>query len=136
VAYKDYSESEIAEAMVLLAVNKYDYKKTADTLGISDRTLRRWDKDATKKGVPELLERAIERMLMVIPDKMSGNEWSISLGILIDKWLLMQGAATSRTESIVTTLQEMQDDEFDRVLEEAEQIIESARGGSNNGHKP
>ena len=97
MGYKKYSEAQIAEALIRLAINKYDYNKTSEQVSIPSRTLRRWDKDVTKKGVPELLERAIERMLMVIPANMKGSDWAIALGILMDKWLLMQCQATSRT---------------------------------------
>src|SRR5512138_1877724 len=100
MGYRDYSETEVAEALIKLAVNKYDYKKTAQATGISVRTLRRWDKLAPKKGVPDLLERAIERLLMVIPSDFNGSNWAITLGILLDKWLLMSGKPTSRAENI------------------------------------
>lgn len=134
-----YSDAEVAEALIRLAANKYDYQKTADDLSLNIRTLRTWEKRFPKKGVADLLERAIERLLMAIPTDMKGNDWAIALGILMDKWLLVQGKATQRTETIDKTIGEMKDDEYERVLEEAETIIREAQSGSahsGNGRKP
>jgi hypothetical protein len=100
MGYKKYSDLQVGEALIRLAINRYDFDKTAEETGITARTLRNWEKDFAKKGVFELLERAIERMLMVIPTEWKGNEWAIALGILIDKYQLMQGEPTSRSESI------------------------------------
>jgi hypothetical protein len=126
-----YSDAEVTEAMIRLAVNKYDYEKTAEQTGVNERTLRRWDKNATKKGVPELLERAIERLLMVIPSDMKGNDWAVTLGILLDKWLLIQGEPTNRTESLIRGLKEVTPDDRDAIIREAERIIAEAIGGGN-----
>ena len=134
-----YSDIEKAEAIIMLAVNKYNFQKTADDFGVPVQTLRRWNKNVPKKSVPELLERAIQRLLMVIPAEMKGSDWSVALGILMDKWLLVQGHATSRTAHINEQMEKLQDDEFDRVLEEANNIIREAQGGSvhkGNGSKP
>jgi len=131
MAYKKYSDALVSEALVLLAVNKYDYEKTSETLGVSDRTLRRWDKDAIKKGIPELLGRAIERMLMHIPTNWKGNDWAIALGILMDKWLLLQGEPTSRAESVFKTIEGMTNSERDAVIVEAERILAGAIGGGS-----
>ena len=106
MGYKNYSDHEKAEAIIRLAVNKYDYKKTAEQSNISERTLRRWDKVAIKKGVPDLLERAIQR-----------------LGILMDKWLLLQGEPTERTENLLKTFGALTDDERQAVIHEAQEII-------------
>ena len=74
MAYKKYSDAFVQEAMIKLMVNKYNYKKTAEDLkGQTDsdptvKTLRNWEKNYAKKEIPELLERTIERLLMVIPN--------------------------------------------------------------------
>ena len=127
-----YSDTEKAEAVILLAVNKYDYDKTAEALGISAKTLRRWDKIVPKKGVAELLERAIERMLMHIPADMKGRDWAIALGILMDKWLLGQGMATSRSENIMGFLADMAPEEREKIIIEAERILSARASGSSN----
>lgn len=121
-----YSDSEITEALIKLAINKYDYDKTEKDTGISARTLKRWDKNAAKKAVPELLERAIERMLMSIPTNWKGNDWAIALGILMDKWLLMEGKATSRSENIIGWLEDIPDKELDELVKQFEQAANSS----------
>lgn len=120
-----YSDGEVAEALVRLAVNKYDYKLTSDQIGIPVRTLRRWDKSVPKKGVHELLERAISRLLMSIPNNMSGQNWSIAVGILLDKLLLYEGKATSRVETLFGALEQIGDDELDKLIAEFEQAATS-----------
>ena len=138
MGYRKYSDAEKTEAIVRLAINKYDYEKTAEQLRISDRTLRRWDKDAIKNGVPELLERAIQRLLMVIPENMSGHDWSITLGILLDKWLLLQGEPTERTENLLKTFGALTDDERQAVIHEAQEIVGSLSASgdySGNGRE-
>jgi hypothetical protein len=124
-----YSDGEQAEALIRLAINQYDYDLTAEQTGISARTLRRFDKSATKNSVAELLERAIQRMLMAIPEKMDAKDWAVALGILMDKWLLIQGEPTSRVESIERRLGELPASELDSVIAEAERIIAAATGG-------
>ena len=116
-----YSDGEVAEALVRLAVNKYDYKLTSNQLNIPVRTLRRWDKNVPKKGVQDLLDRAISRLLMAIPADMSGHDWAVTLGILLDKWLLLQGKATSRVETLFGALEQIGDDELDQLIAEFEQ---------------
>ena len=99
-------------------------------MGVTARTLQRWDKDVAKKGVPHLLDRAIERMLMVIPDNWTGTNWGITLGILIDKRQLLSGEPTERTENIFTQLQKLPDDELNDLISQFEQAAIS--GGSGN----
>lgn len=115
-----YSENEKQEALIRLAINKYNYEMTASDMGIPSRTLRRWDKNVKNvtKNIPGLLERAIQRLLMVIPKEMSGHDWAVTLGILIDKWQLIRGEPTSRTENIFVTLSQMTDDELDTLYAE------------------
>lgn len=124
-----YSDTEVAEAMIRLAVNKYDFDKTATDTGYPAQTLRRWNKNVPKKGVGDLLERAIERMLMNIPTDWRGNDWAIAIGILMDKWLLMQGEPTSRTETIARDVENLNPTERDAVIADARAIIERARSG-------
>ena len=125
-----YSDGEVAAALVKLAINKYDYQKTSDQLGIPKMTLRRWNKKVPKRDIAGLLEHAIEHLLASIPEKMTAESWAIALGILMDKWLLVQGKATSRNENI--SRMGLNPDELDDVLAEAERILdESARSGGS-----
>ena len=122
-----YSDAEVAEALIRLAVNKYDYDKTAKETGYPPQTLRRWNKSVPKKGVGDLLERAIERMLMHIPTDWRGHDWAVAVGILMDKWLLMQGEPTERTENIQREVARLNPSERDELLAEAKSIIERAK---------
>uniref|UniRef100_A0A6M3KKH3 Putative DNA binding, helix-turn-helix domain containing protein n=1 Tax=viral metagenome TaxID=1070528 RepID=A0A6M3KKH3_9ZZZZ len=118
-----YEPSERAEAIIRLAINKYDYNKTAKELGVSPSTLRRWERAVPSLGIEEYLERAIARLLIIIPTQWSGRDWGIAIGILMDKWLLCQGAPTSRTESVVKSFEALKEEERDAVVERARQII-------------
>lgn len=135
-----YSDSFVTEAIIRLAANKYDYNKTAEQVGVPARTIRNWEKSFPKKGVPELLDRAIERMLMVIPDKWHGQDWAIALGILIDKWLLIQGEPTERTENLVKHFEGLTNEEREAVIDRAREILTGMGGAGNidgkNGHGP
>lgn len=124
-----YSDIEKAETIIKLAINKYDFRKTEEDTGIPSRTIKRWLKASPKKDVAALLDRAIERMLMVIPDKWNGRDWAIALGILIDKWLLLQGEPTARSESIIRGWQELTDEQRNEVINEANRILSEAIGG-------
>lgn len=122
-----YDDIEKSEALIKLAINKGDYDKTAIDTGVSSKTIKRWAKISPKKGVAELLERAIERLLMNIPADMKARDWAISLGILMDKWLLAQGMATSRTENLFQSLTEMPDEELNELVKQ----FTDAAGTSN-----
>ena len=127
-----YSDGEKAEALIRLAVNRYDFDKTAKETKISAKTIRRWDKSVPKKSVSDLLDRAITRLLMSIPQTMTGQEWAIALGILLDKWLLTQGEPTARTESIERRVSELTDDEYEELLAESRRILDRGRGSSTS----
>lgn len=133
-----YSDAFVTEALIRLAINKYDYAKTAEQLQIPERTLRRWENDENvlKKSVPDLLDRAIERMLMVIPDKWNGHDWAVSLGILLDKYLLLQGEPTNRTENLIRGLKDVSQDDRDAVIKEAERILAKAASGGVDSGEP
>lgn len=124
-----YTDKEKANALVILATNNGDYIKTAKDTGVSKRTLIRWAQTAPKKEgtVPELIEAAIKDILENMPEKWTEKGWPIALGILLDKWLLAQGMATSRSEQTVTNLLEaIPEHDRARVIEEAERILARA----------
>lgn len=124
-----YGDIEKAEALIKLAQNRYDLDRTARETGISRSSLKRWLKNEPKKSVFELLERAIQQLLMSIPTTMTGQEWAIALGILLDKWLLAQGEPTSRAETIERRIGDLSDDEYDQLLSQARSILDEAAGG-------
>ncbi len=123
-----YSDGEVAEALIRLSINKYDFDLTAEQSGISKSALKRWARKSPKKGVADLLDRAIQRMLMVIPKNMNTKDWAIALGILMDKWLLIQGEPTERSESLLRTMSELTKEEKDAVVERARAVIERVGG--------
>ena len=122
-----YSDGFKTEAMIRLAINHFDYALTAEQMGCTVRTLRNWEKNFPKNNVTDLLDRAIVRMLSIIPKDMSGHDWGVALGILMDKWLLLQGEATSRHENINTVLDNLSESDYENVVAEAERIIADAR---------
>lgn len=130
-----YSDGEKAAALIRLAVNKYDYEKTAAETGINKKTLGRWDKTVSKNGnVQGLLERAIQRLLEAVPETLSGKDWALTVAILIDKLQLVQGEPTDRRENVLRSIGSMNDDERDAVIREAEQILARTVGrGADTG---
>lgn len=126
-----YSDAERTEALVRLAINNYDYTKTADETGISHQTLRNWDAQFGTVAIPDLLDRAIKKLLAAVPENMPAKEWAIAYGILMDKWLLIQGEPTSRTETNVFSRLGLDDPEFANDIErEMEKILSEAGSGS------
>lgn len=123
-----YSKEFRTEAMVRLAINKYDYEQTAEQIDVAPNTLRNWEKQYPKIAVPELLDRAIERLLATVPMDMAGDEWGIAIGILLDKWLLLQGEATHRSENIVHGYNDLTEEERETVVDNARRIIENSVG--------
>src|SRR5262249_20223925 len=76
------SDGVRAAALSLLALHRFDFATTAKATGIPSRTLRNWcaTSGTEKKGarVADLLERALSRLLVAIPEQMSGREWSVA----------------------------------------------------------
>ena len=127
-----YTDEFKGECLVQLAVNKFDYEKTAEQMGVSTKSLRRWAINIPKRSVPEMLERAIMQMLSRIPESFRGDDWGVTVGILFDKWLLVQGRATSRNETVTKditgTIDELNEDEVNGVIDAAREIIAESKG--------
>ena len=137
VGMKYHSEYEQAAGLILLATNQNDYEATASQLGVSVDTLLYWQKKSSdkKEALPILLEQAIKRMLEMMPDKWTGNSWAIAFGIMMDKWLLVNGQPTARTENILTDIDSMSEKEKDAVLTEASRIIQEAVSGRSDNQE-
>lgn len=132
-----YSDKERTEAMVRLAINKYDYHKTADELGINHQSLRNWEKQYAEIAVPEMLDRAVNLFLAAAPYQKPDKDWAVTIGILLDKWLLLQGEATSRSESFIHGIENISDEERQQVIARAREIVEAAGlGGGDAGELP
>ena len=121
-----YSDQERTEALIQLSLQKYNWDATSKITGVPRSTLKRWAKSGPNKTVPELLERTISRLLMSIPFQIPAKDYGIILGILLDKWLILQGEPTERHESILGRLGEMSTDELDRIISDAERIAEES----------
>ena len=132
-----YSDAEKAEALMQLALNGNDAHKTGKQLGISYKSLLSW-KRATPKltmaSVEEAIEKALSQLLAQIPQQMAGKDWAIAVGILTDKWLLLRGQPTSRTESISRKVHDLDDEQYSAAVAEAERILaEATRSGVAEG---
>lgn len=130
-----HSDFERAAGIILLGVNKQNYEKTAEMLGVSEQTIRNWEKESLTKNlaIPMMLEMTIKKLLEMMPTTWSGNSWAVAFGILMDKWLLVNGQPTQRTETFIGDLDNLSDREKEDVLREAERIINDAiSGGTDN----
>ena len=129
--YRKIKKAEVESALQVLEENDRDFDKTSQETGIHSRTLRRWDQErqieALGQDIPEMLETVIKNMLSNPPDFQNGQGWGIAVGILIDKLLLVKGKATSRHET-VSKIQNMSDEEYMKAIEEAESILNRAKG--------
>jgi hypothetical protein len=134
---KQHSEYEQAAGLILLATNGNDYEATAKQLGIHVDTLYKWQKNSSskKEALPILLEEAIKKMLEMMPDKWTGNSWAIAFGIMMDKWLLVNGQPTARTETMFSEIDNLSETEKESVLAEAERIIRQANSGGPNSQE-
>lgn len=124
-----HSREEKELAVFRLLINKYDYAKTAEQTGISMASLRRWQKELPKLTTPEVLERTINSILANVPEKWTGRDWAIAIGILMDKYLLLKGQPTSRVESIMSALENMPPEELSEL---EKQFVDAATGSDPN----
>lgn len=135
-----YTEAFRTEALVRLAINQNDYDKTAEELGVAVMSLHNWERQMARMTIPELLDRAIEKLLANVPTTMPAKEWAIAIGILFDKFLLLQGEPTSRSETLLRSLGVDDPGEFADVIREAEAILAARDSGGagagvhSNGH--
>lgn len=103
-----YSDDERAEALVALSANGGNVEGTARQLGIPERTLEHWAKgqrhpearqmaNKKKKPLADCLEALARKLVQAMPDKAkdaSLQQIAVSLGIAVDKMLLLRGEPT------------------------------------------
>jgi hypothetical protein len=118
-----WSEEVKTKTIELVALRGGDTKSVSEETGVPEPTIKRWMMKPADRTIPELLEAAIRQMFENMPDAFSAKEWSIALGILMDKYLLMTGAATSRTETITRTLDMIPEKHRDAVIARAREIL-------------
>lgn len=123
---KRYTDIEIHQFLTLLAFNKFNYSKTSELTGVPRNTLRRWNNSDVKKEIPEILDATIRELLAKLPQTIPTKDFGIIAGILLDKWLIIQGMPTARNESVIGRLGDMDEHELDRIIREAEEIISEA----------
>ncbi len=75
------------------------------------------------------LEKILGRMEKV-RDKADYKTLAIAFGILTDKYQLIRGAPTSRTEKITRDLEQASNDDLEKIIEQAEKMAEEAFGDS------
>lgn len=128
---KYFNDYERAAGVMLLSMNKNNYELTAEQIGVSEQTIRNWEKESLTKNIaiPVMLETAIKKLLEMMPDKWTGNTWAVAFGIMMDKWLLVNGQPTQRTETFSGSLENLDERQKENVLAEAERIIRQAAGG-------
>lgn len=125
---KYHSDYEKAAGVLLLSINQNDYAKTAEMLGVTSVTIHNWEKETLSKklAIPQMIEIAIHKLLENMPTTWTGNSWAVAFGIMMDKWLLVNGQPTERKESILANVDELPEDKKDAVIAEAERIIAEA----------
>lgn len=126
MATREYTDVMRTEAMILLAVHHYDFDAVSQIMKVPPKVLRRWNREVSAEAqipIKDLLERAIRQLLGHMPENMSGKDWGVALGILMDKYLLMSGLPTSRTQILGKGFFGLNDNELSLVLTEAERII-------------
>jgi hypothetical protein len=134
----EYSDAQVTEALVTLALCKHDYKLASEKTGISPKQLQRWNESRRPRTVPELLEWTLAQVLMRVPDDWNGRDWAVAVGILLDKWLLLQGQATERSEMLVRDVALLTEAERMELLAEANRILErtASRGVADRAAEP
>jgi hypothetical protein len=108
-ARRHYGDEERASALAALAANGGNIKRTANQLGIPEKTLSNWAKgishpesaingDQKKGNMADALEAVAWKLIEVMPTKVSKatlSQVATSLGIAIDKMRLLREQATS-----------------------------------------
>ena len=121
-----YSEAQITEALVTLALCKYDYKAAADKTGISAKQLQNWNESKRPKTVPEMLEYTIKQVLIRVPETFDSRDWGIVLGILLDKWMVLRGAVAEDGELLTEEMKLLAEGEKRDLIAEARRILTEA----------
>lgn len=111
----------------------------APQLAIPPEDLERWFNNPSDIEVPEILQAAILWVLTHAPTDFDPRQWAIAMGVLLDKWLLINNKPTQRLEQILTGMlpSETSREEIDAIIREAQTIIrESAADSGGNPNDP
>ena len=67
-----------------------------------------------------------------VREKADYKTLAIAFGILTDKYQLIRGAPTSRTERVYKDLEQASNDDLDRIIQKAEEMAEEAFSDSES----
>ena len=126
-ALSKYPDRVKAEALILMALNNYNSHVVSEIMNIPASTIRRWNRtlaeDITRIPVQVMIDRTINHLLGHIPQNLSGRDWVEAVSVLMDKWLLMNGLPTNRTQLLGKGFFGLDDNELALVLTDAQSII-------------
>lgn len=121
----EYSQSEIVQMLLHLALNEYTYSLTAAEFGVPIQFLKFWSTQTNiERPIGPLVERAIEKLLIHPPEFISAAEWTDAVSTLILRWVTIQEQMIKRTEIIMGQVGDMDISQFTRIVDVAESLIE------------
>ena len=116
-----YTDDERATYVAMLAAEDYPdrlgaLKKVSEFAQVHTNVLRRWWKATSnppptelvtqKKGaIEDRLQEIVHKVLDLLPDSLevaSTRDLITALGVSVDKWQLLRGEPTERSDSVVT----------------------------------
>lgn len=106
-------------------------EKVAETISSSEVVA--WFRNNDDMTVPEILEAAIRWTLDHAPKDFDPRQWAITMGILMDKWLLINNKPTQRLEQILSGVlpEGFSASDIDSIIREAQSIL--GTGEENSG---
>ena len=144
---KRYNDDFRASAIVYLEAAGYPkvpgaLSRVSSKLAVPTKTLYRWwhgvynpppDKTVAAKRIDltQLLRDEITAALGEMNNARgdaSYRDLGVVLGIAIDKLQLLSGQPTQRVETIATILDELPEDDYAAIVEEAREVIAGSRG--------
>lgn len=115
--------------------------------GVPARTLSRWFNGEQNPPPDRMVNNKRFDVVQALKDEVASalNEMNtarseasyrdlgVVVGILLDKQLLLEGKPTQRIENIATLLDELPEDEYAAIVEEARRVIASTGSGDPRG---
>jgi len=140
-----YTEAFKVKAVARLYAEGYPDKsgalrKVADDLDVTHPTLARWAKGGKSAPSSEtirdavfameaVLEAEIEKILEqmdAVREKADYRALAIALGIIFDKYQLLRGAPTSRSERVLHDMRSQSNEDLEKVIQRAEEMAKDA----------
>jgi len=118
-----FSQGEIVQFMLHLALHEYNYSTTSAEYGVPIRYLKYWSNSADiERPIGPLIERAIEKLLLKVPAHEFPREWADSLTALIKQWVVIQEQMYKRTELLLGMSTDINLSQLTRVVNVAERM--------------